>query len=110
MVWWWRVRTLKHSLTHCQHRAQTKHQRYLETAFTHPAVCRGKAAAIGYCAGGQAVLEQVRHGDQLQAAVTFHGLLQSRPMHVDRIYTRPPEEVCYTDEEIQELVDVVRVA
>ena len=29
--------------------------------------------------GGQACLEQVRNGDQLQAIVTFHGLLHSYP-------------------------------
>ena len=51
----------------------------LEQAFTHPAVASGKAAAIGYCFGGQACLEQVRNGDNLQAICTFHGLLHSYP-------------------------------
>jgi dienelactone hydrolase len=51
----------------------------LEQAFTHPAVAPGLAAAIGYCFGGQACLEQVRNGDTLQAIVTFHGLLHSYP-------------------------------
>merc|ERR1712150_370740 len=37
------------------------------------------AGAIGYCLGGQCLLEQVRAGHQLQAVVSFHGLLQSRP-------------------------------
>ena len=32
-----------------------------------------------YCFGGQACLEQVRNGDNLQAVVSFHGLLHSHP-------------------------------
>ena len=51
----------------------------LEQAFEHPAVVSGLAAAIGYCFGGQACLDQVRNGDTLQAIVTFHGLLHSYP-------------------------------
>eukprot|EP00440_Ansanella_granifera_P040116 gb/GFBE01043514.1/.p1 GENE.gb/GFBE01043514.1/~~gb/GFBE01043514.1/.p1 ORF type:complete len:353 (+),score=56.34 gb/GFBE01043514.1/:1-1059(+) len=54
---------------------------YLEAAFKHPAVAEGLAGAIGYCLGGQACLEQLRAGHQLQAIVTFHGLLNSRPMY-----------------------------
>lgn len=53
---------------------------YLEAAQSHPAVHAGLAGAIGYCLGGQCVLEQVRAGHQLQAVVSFHGLLQSRPL------------------------------
>jgi len=52
---------------------------YLEAAFAHPAVAKGLAGAIGYCLGGQSCLEQLRDGQQVQALVTFHGLLQSRP-------------------------------
>eukprot|EP01051_Picozoa_sp_SAG22_P002588 SAG22_NODE_117_length_19289_cov_12.242574_8_plen_372_part_00 len=55
----------------------------LEMAFEHPAVERGLAAAIGYCFGGQAVLEQVRAGHQLQAVVSFHGLLHSKPLKLN---------------------------
>jgi dienelactone hydrolase len=58
----------------------------LELAFAHPAVARGRAGAIGYCLGGQACLEQLRAGHQLQSIVTFHGLLQSRPMYKDDPY------------------------
>ena len=46
----------------------------LDMAFAHPAVEAGLAAAIGYCFGGQACIEQVRAGHQLQAIVSFHGL------------------------------------
>jgi dienelactone hydrolase len=31
--------------------------------------------ALGYCMGGQAALEMARHGENLVAAVSFHGLL-----------------------------------
>lgn len=56
---------------------------YLEAAQQHPAVCPGLAASIGYCLGGQCCLEQVRAGHKLQAVVSFHGLLQSRPYTKD---------------------------
>lgn len=35
-------------------------------------------AAIGFCMGGQAVLELAREGAELAAAVSFHGLLDTR--------------------------------
>ncbi|CAE7199177.1 unnamed protein product [Symbiodinium pilosum] len=53
---------------------------FLQKAFAHPAVKSGCAGAIGYCLGGQSCLEQVRAGHQIQAMVSFHGLLHSRPM------------------------------
>jgi dienelactone hydrolase len=34
-------------------------------------------AAIGYCMGGQAALEVARDGQDLRAAVSFHGLLET---------------------------------
>lgn len=34
-------------------------------------------AAIGYCMGGQAALEAARDGQDLRAAVSFHGLLET---------------------------------
>lgn len=55
----------------------------LELAFAHPAVAAGRAGAIGYCLGGQSLLEQLRAGHAVQAVVSLHGLLQSRPMHPD---------------------------
>ncbi|CAE7553633.1 unnamed protein product [Symbiodinium pilosum] len=55
---------------------------WLDKAREHPAVHPSFAGAIGYCFGGQAVLEQVRAGHPIQAAVTFHGLLHSRPKRV----------------------------
>merc|ERR1712196_586781 len=57
---------------------------WLGHARMHPAVHPKFAGAIGYCLGGQALLEQVRAGHSLQAVVSFHGLLHSRPAHPDR--------------------------
>merc|ERR1740123_326878 len=57
---------------------------YIEAANAHPAVKAGLAGAIGYCFGGQCVLEQVRAGHPLQAVVSFHGLLQSYPIRLDQ--------------------------
>ena len=56
---------------------------YQAVADAHPAVATGLAGAIGYCFGGQCLLEQVRAGHPLQAVVSFHGLLESRPTHLD---------------------------
>ena len=61
---------------------------FLATAREHPSVHPDKAAAIGYCFGGQACLEQVRAGDKLDAIVTFHGLLHSRPAYRDETNPR----------------------
>merc|ERR1719486_1562812 len=54
---------------------------WLDLARTHPAVHPEYAGAIGYCFGGQCLLEQVRAGHNVQAVVSFHGLLHSRPAH-----------------------------
>lgn len=41
----------------------------------HPAAAGLPLAAIGYCQGGQAVLEAARDGQDLVAVASFHGLL-----------------------------------
>lgn len=63
---------------------------YLAAAFAHLAVSDGLAGAIGYCLGGQCVLEHVRAGHLLQAVVSFHGVYHSRPRHAkeDRRLTK----------------------
>jgi dienelactone hydrolase len=38
-------------------------------------VAQGRIAAIGYCFGGQCVLELARSGADVQAVVSFHGIL-----------------------------------
>ena len=53
---------------------------WLDHARTHPAVHPEYAGSIGYCLGGQSLLEQVRDGQNVQAVVSFHGLLHSRPV------------------------------
>lgn len=45
--------------------------------------------AIGYCMGGQAVLEAARDGQDLKAVVSFHGILStSRPAEPEKIRAR----------------------
>ena len=51
---------------------------WLRRGFAHETVDSSFApAAIGYCFGGMAVIEAVRGGLNLSAAVSFHGLLQT---------------------------------
>ena len=51
---------------------------WLQRGLAHDAVDGTFApAAIGYCFGGMAVIEAVRGGLNLSAAVSFHGLLQT---------------------------------
>lgn len=54
----------------------------LDQARTHPAVHPTHAAAIGYCFGGQCILEMVRGGCTLDGIVSFHGILQSNPSNL----------------------------
>jgi len=61
---------------------------WLDHARTHPAVHPKLAGAIGYCLGGQSLLEQVRAGHELQAVCSFHGLLHSRPEMPGREHPR----------------------
>lgn len=63
---------------------------FLDAAYAHPAVKAGLGGAVGYCLGGQCVLEQVRAGHPIQAAVSFHGVYHSRPRHtsIDRRMTK----------------------
>lgn len=75
---------------------------YLEAAQRHAAVKAGLAGAIGYCLGGQCLLEQVRAGHHLQAVVSFHGLLQSRPC-TPGVKLDPSSRM--TDAEIAKAVD-----
>jgi dienelactone hydrolase len=41
----------------------------------HPAVDKTRIGAIGYCFGGQCVLDLARSGADVKAVVSFHGLL-----------------------------------
>jgi len=48
---------------------------WLEAATALPFVDRNRIAAIGYCFGGQCVLELARSGADVKAVVSYHGLL-----------------------------------
>lgn len=48
---------------------------WLETVRALPGVDSGRIAAIGYCFGGRCVLELARSGADLQAVISYHGLL-----------------------------------
>jgi len=76
---------------------------YLEAAQKHPAVTPGLAGSIGYCLGGQCLLEQVRAGHKLQAVVSFHGLLQSRPLVQADVFDASKK---LTDEEMAKDIDM----
>jgi dienelactone hydrolase len=55
----------------------------------HPEAAGLPMAAIGYCMGGQAALEVARHGADLAAVVSFHGLLDTaKPAASGRIKAR----------------------
>lgn len=49
--------------------------RWLETIRALPGIDPDRIAAIGYCFGGRCVLELARSGADLQAVVSYHGLL-----------------------------------
>ncbi|WP_225007915.1 dienelactone hydrolase family protein [Novosphingobium percolationis] len=61
----------------------------------HPAAAGLPLAAIGYCQGGQAVLEAARSGEDLALVASFHGLLNT-DRKADRTIT-PRVLVCHGD-------------
>ncbi len=61
----------------------------------HPAAAGMPLAAIGYCQGGQAVLEAARAGEDLALVASFHGLLNT-DRQADRPIT-PRILVCHGD-------------
>eukprot|EP00756_Hemistasia_phaeocysticola_P063648 Hpha_TRINITY_DN7127_c0_g1::TRINITY_DN7127_c0_g1_i1::g.29816::m.29816 len=54
----------------------------LRAAREHHSAHPTMAGGIGYCFGGVCVLEAVRAGLDLQGVVSFHGLLQSKPIFI----------------------------
>lgn len=86
----------------------------LQQLQAHPRVDSEKVAAIGYCFGGAVVLDMVRGGADLDAAVTFHGALGTEsPAEPGKVKARvlvltgaadplvPPEQVDAFEKEMQ---------
>ncbi|MGK6352977.1 dienelactone hydrolase family protein [Parapedobacter sp. DT-150] len=63
-----------------------------------PEVDTTRIAAIGYCFGGSMVLNAVKLGDNLQAAVSFHGGLKGVPADKNRVKT--PILICHGAEDV----------
>lgn len=63
----------------------------------HPAAAGLTLGAIGYCMGGQAVLELARAGEDLALAASFHGLLDTRRPATAPI--KPRLLVCHGDQD-----------
>jgi dienelactone hydrolase len=60
-----------------------------ESLKARPDVDADRIAAIGYCFGGQCVLELARSGADIKAAVSFHGLLTTkRPAQAGAVRAR----------------------
>lgn len=62
-----------------------------------PEVDTSRIAAVGYCFGGSMVLNAVKLGDHLQAAVSFHGGLKGVPADKDLLTT--PILICHGAED-----------
>jgi len=62
-----------------------------------PQVDTNRIAAIGYCFGGSMVLNAVKLGDSLQAAVSFHGGLKGVP--ADKELLKTPILICHGAED-----------
>lgn len=69
----------------------------LEALATHPARGASPMAAIGYCMGGQAVLEVARMDSDLKAVASFHGILSSDAPARAGDTIRPRILVCHGD-------------
>ena len=62
----------------------------------HAAAADLRLGAVGYCMGGQGALEAARHGEDLAAVATFHGILATdRPAEPGAI--RPRLLICHGD-------------
>lgn len=64
----------------------------LAMARKHPSAHPKYAGVIGYCFGGPCCLECVRGGFDIQALVTFHGVLQTMPIFVPGLLGGEKEE------------------
>lgn len=63
-------------------RLRSRMNAWLSLLRSRPDVAPDRIGAIGYCFGGQCVLELARSGADVQAVVSFHGILRtSMPAH-----------------------------
>ena len=84
---------LRADVDHYRNRLQTN----LNALRNLPAAAGLPLAAIGFCMGGQAVLELARAGEELAAVVSFHGLLDTaRPAKAP---VHPRILVCHGDQD-----------
>lgn len=67
----------------------------LAAARSHSSAHPTFAAGIGYCFGGACVLECVRGGLEMQALVSFHGVLQSNPLFIPGLMGGKEEEAAF---------------
>lgn len=54
-----------------------------DTLKAHPVVDDAKIGAIGFCFGGKCVLDLARSGIEIGGVVSFHGLLDPPPIHLN---------------------------
>jgi dienelactone hydrolase len=66
------------ALEHAPETLRARVLRNLETLKAQPGVDAGRIGAIGYCFGGQCVLELARSGADVRSVVSFHGLLTTK--------------------------------
>jgi dienelactone hydrolase len=81
-----------------------------------PGLDQARRAAIGYCFGGASVMQLARTGADLQAAVSFHGNLQSGPageaegIDAELLVLHGAADPHVPDEEVSAFVDELRGA
>jgi dienelactone hydrolase len=66
------------ALEHAPQTLRDRVLRNLETLKAQPGVDAARIGAIGYCFGGQCVLELARSGADVRSVVSFHGLLTTQ--------------------------------
>ncbi len=69
--------TLIKPLMEYPHKLRSRVQAWFKTLQSHPDIDPQKLAAIGYCFGGQCVLDLARSGADVKAVVSYHGLLST---------------------------------
>ncbi|WP_338468250.1 dienelactone hydrolase family protein [Novosphingobium sp. ZN18A2] len=94
-----RVRALADSLRADVDHYRTRLSANLATLAGHDAAKGLPVAAIGFCMGGQAVLELARAGQDLKAVAIFHGILSSDRPARDGDRITPRILVCHGDKD-----------